>query len=248
MGRPKGGNVGVMSARVAAAVDRRRIGDAPFCVIASDCWGGEVYRRLVRPYNTPFVGLYLEQKDFAQMLTDLRGYVTGELRFVDARASGVNHPVGVLGGDVRVHFLHYASEAEAREKWENRRSRIDWDHVRVVWHTDDGALANVVRQRAPGALILGPRGVPGVLGVRDHVRNGSLLYNLSLQEFDVVAWLRDGVQRPPRVYQRVLHGVSRWKRRLEARRPVRQRPTVSTVGGLRRSPSLRDRARQSSRL
>ena len=210
-----------VSARVAAALDRRRLGDTPFTVVASDCWGGAAYKALGREYNTPFVGLFVEPDDFARLTSDLEGYLAAELRFID---SDEPYPVAMLGGDVQLNFMHYASEEEARAKWDRRRKRMDWDAIRVCARAKDArgkVISGVVRQHTPGALVLGPAELAGggVLGVRNHQESGQRLYDMSLQEFDVVTWLADNRIVRPRRYQLALHGLSRLKRRLKGAVP-----------------------------
>ena len=39
-------------------------------------------------------------------------------------------PVGKLG-DIEVVFLHYKTEEEAKEKWERRKKRINWDNLYI---------------------------------------------------------------------------------------------------------------------
>ena len=42
----------------------------------------------------------------------------------------MNVPIGVLD-DVEIVFLHYKTENEAKQKWERRCKRINWDHILV---------------------------------------------------------------------------------------------------------------------
>jgi uncharacterized protein (DUF1919 family) len=91
------------------------------------------------PYNSPFVGLFLFAPDYIKLLKDLEGYMNSELAFTrDSRykdkliEDGLlgTYPIGLLK-DVEIHFLHYKSEAEAKEKWERRTKRINWDNLYV---------------------------------------------------------------------------------------------------------------------
>lgn len=38
-------------------------------------------------------------------------------------------PIGKLGGEVEIVFLHNHSDEEAREKWSRRCKRINWDNI-----------------------------------------------------------------------------------------------------------------------
>jgi uncharacterized protein (DUF1919 family) len=46
---------------------------------------------------------------------------------------GRDYPIGVLGGDVEIHFLHYLTEAEAYEKWMRRAKRVNLNNLFVVF-------------------------------------------------------------------------------------------------------------------
>ena len=51
------------------------------------------------------------------------------------------YPVGVLSNgkkQLRFFFLHYRSEQEAREKWERRIRRINWDKLLVKFNDQNG--------------------------------------------------------------------------------------------------------------
>jgi uncharacterized protein (DUF1919 family) len=113
-----------------ARIDRRRVGDKPFCVISDDCWAGELYKHLVRAYNTPFVGVSMRAPDYLRLLSDLPGNLGKELSFEEEGKSpeGTPYPIGYLG-QVAIHFIHYPEEAEAREKFERRRQRVDFDNL-----------------------------------------------------------------------------------------------------------------------
>ncbi|HEY9220209.1 MAG TPA: DUF1919 domain-containing protein [Lutibacter sp.] len=97
-----------------------------FVIIANNCWGGEVYSWFKRPYNSPFVGLYLHGPCFVKLLSNFSHYMSQELKFVNSTEYSAivpNYPVALLD-DVEIHFLHYKSENEAREKWTRRTSRM----------------------------------------------------------------------------------------------------------------------------
>ncbi|MBE0424611.1 MAG: DUF1919 domain-containing protein [Lutibacter sp.] len=97
-----------------------------FVIIANNCWGGEIYSWFKRPYNSPFVGLYLHGPCFVKLLSNFNHYMSQELKFVNSTAYSAmipNYPVAILD-NVEIHFLHYKSEEEAREKWTRRTSRM----------------------------------------------------------------------------------------------------------------------------
>ncbi|WP_062270445.1 DUF1919 domain-containing protein [Endozoicomonas arenosclerae] len=112
-----------------------------FCIISDNCWGSFTYQYFDIPYNTPFVGLYLFSPDYIRLLKNLKGYLDLEIRFIHPSESNYKdeliknqtfgtYPIGVLN-DVEIHFLHYKSEQQAKEKWTRRVSRIDYNNLIV---------------------------------------------------------------------------------------------------------------------
>jgi len=97
-----------------------------FVIISDDCWGGSVYQWYKRPYNSPFVGLFLYAPCYMKLLSDFDYYMDKKLEFVDATKYPdlpKIYPVGVLG-DIEIHFPHYTTEEEAEKKWKRRTLRM----------------------------------------------------------------------------------------------------------------------------
>ena len=116
-----------------------RIKRRDFTIISNNCWAGKVYQYLHLPYQTPTVGLYFFADDYLKFLSDLKYYLSLDLHFIPISTSkhaaelqkrGRIVPIGCLN-DVEIVFLHYKSEDEAREKWNRRRTRINWDNLIV---------------------------------------------------------------------------------------------------------------------
>lgn len=132
---------------------RRRLRNPRVSIISNDCWGGFMYRYLHLPFNSPFIGLFVMPEDFVRILED-PSLLIGELRFIPKAESrhlhNINHtstyPVGVLPCGVEIHFLHYGSEQEAREKWSKRVGRIDWNNA-IVKLSDNYAITDEIMQR-----------------------------------------------------------------------------------------------------
>lgn len=57
---------------------------------------------------------------------------------------GISYPVGLLG-DIRIYFQHYKTEAEAREKWEERLKRINWENLFILFTERDGCTERNLR-------------------------------------------------------------------------------------------------------
>ena len=117
---------------------KKRIHNHDFTIICNNCWGGYVYRRYGIPYLTPTVGLYFYADDFVKLCRDLRSYMETPLEFISyteskyredlERKGQQNVPIARLD-DIEVIFLHYKSQKEAKDKWDRRVKRINYDNL-----------------------------------------------------------------------------------------------------------------------
>lgn len=197
--------------RIAAKVMRRRVVNRDFTIISNDCWGGMAYEELAMRYDTPFVGLFVVIEDYMRLLRRPQFYCEAKMEFAtQSRRQEINswreairkpYPIGVLNGDVEVHFVHYASRDEAETKWMRRARRIHWENllVKVCWHDDD-RMEDWLREFDGMAyakkISLVPNESPDLrhaVRLRDYTTDGSAQYWSSHRHFDVAAWLNRGV-------------------------------------------------------
>ena len=112
---------------------RKRLQNNNFTMVSSNCIGSKFYQELDIPYNTPFVGMFIYAPCFIKLLGNMDYYLKSDLSFIqkskyddmippEKRDRG--YPVGLIGDDLEIHFLHYESEEEARTKWMRRRDRM----------------------------------------------------------------------------------------------------------------------------
>lgn len=179
--------------------------------MASNCWGGEVYRDFGLPYNTPFVGLYLYAPCFLRLASDLERRTAGPLRFAaTSRYVGrASYPVGELEDGIELHFVHYSGEREAREKWERRLGRMSFaaEKVRLMLCDRDAfapeLLAGFDALPFPHKVCFTarPHPQPSAVWVRSCadepcVVAGDRLYGRCKPYFDVAGWLNGDSGRP----------------------------------------------------
>ena len=136
-------------------IARKRIRRRDFTIISNNCWAGRCYQYLGMPYLSPTVGLYFFAEDYLKFVSDLRYYLSLELEFIKAEESkyfGVlkdrSHtevPIGKLD-DVEIVFLHYKREEEAREKWERRKTRVNFDDVFLKFSKMNGCTEEELRK------------------------------------------------------------------------------------------------------
>ncbi len=117
---------------------KSRINNDDFTIISNNCWGGAVYRRYGLPYNSPTVGLFFFAEDYVKFCGNLQHYMKQELQFISRNESRHKMqlistrydsvPIGRLD-DIEIVFLHYKSQDEAKEKWNRRRERVNYNNL-----------------------------------------------------------------------------------------------------------------------
>ena len=105
---------------------RKGIKNSDFTLIASNCNGGVILHDLNLKFNTPFINLSLPPKDFIKLVENFEYYMS--LNVEETTDEKVNWPVGKLG-DLRINFMHYGSFEEAKNKWDERKKRINWNKL-----------------------------------------------------------------------------------------------------------------------
>lgn len=117
---------------------KKSIKNKDFSIISNNCWAGKVYQYLDMPYLSPTAGLYFFAPDYIKFVSDLYRYLNTSLRFIKPEESKyyeeikkrnqTDKPIGILD-DVEIVFLHYKTQEEAKEKWNRRKERVNYDNI-----------------------------------------------------------------------------------------------------------------------
>lgn len=108
-----------------------------FTIISQNCIGGVFYHDMGMRFLSPTINLFIWQPDFIRMVMNLEHYMSSELEmYWDEK-----YPIGILGGDVKIGFMHYQSCSEAKKSWEDRVHRINYDNIVVVSTDRNGFTA-----------------------------------------------------------------------------------------------------------
>ena len=113
---------------------RKRLKNDNFTIISSNCIGGFIYHRLGKQFLSPTINLYFNQKEFIKFAQNLRYYITLPLEFIETE---FDFPVAEIG-DITLYFLHYSNNDEAKEAWERRKTRINYDNLYLIVYDKDG--------------------------------------------------------------------------------------------------------------
>ncbi|WP_302999609.1 DUF1919 domain-containing protein [Thomasclavelia spiroformis] len=124
-----------------------------FTIISNNCWGGRIYQRYGLRYSSPTIGLLLFADDYIKFVSNLRYYISLDLKFIPKIESRYYeyytdkdkyYPIGVLD-DIEIVFLHYKSESEAKEKWDRRKARINWNNLIIKFNDQNRATEKHIR-------------------------------------------------------------------------------------------------------
>lgn len=104
-----------------------------FTIISQNCLGGIIYHRLGMKFLSPTINLYFESEGFLKFCENLEYYLDQELKLKELKT----YPVCLLD-DITIHFLHYHTFEEAKQKWNQRKQRINKKNMFIIYTDNDG--------------------------------------------------------------------------------------------------------------
>lgn len=142
----------------------KRIESRDFSIIASNCTGTLPYRFLDMPYLSPTVNLLFYAPCYMKFVQNLDHYLNQELtfkkesRYLQGRITHAKFnrfPIGQLD-DIEIHFMHYASEHDAYNKWTKRAARINKQNIVYSFTDRDLCTPQLLEQfdSLPGKKLL----------------------------------------------------------------------------------------------
>ena len=123
--------------------NKKRLKNKDFSLICCNCNGGHICHDLGLRFNSPFVNLRFNAKNFLLLLKDFDYYMNCELKFEEDNKN--SYPVGNLGGLI-IHFVHYKSKEQALEKWNVRKTRINKDNLFILFADRYGCSYEIMKE------------------------------------------------------------------------------------------------------
>ena len=114
---------------------RKRIKNLTPTFLTPNCMGGILFHDLGLRFYSPTINTMLSQTDFVKFVLGLDNYLSCELEFFSH--PDYTFPCARLG-DITIHFTHYKTEEEARNKWLERSKRIDKNNLFIACSERDG--------------------------------------------------------------------------------------------------------------
>lgn len=112
---------------------RKKLENDFFTIISNNCLAGVMYHLLNKPFLSPTINLYFETADFVKFCSNLKYYLSSDVREYKCDKP---FPVGIIkddSGGVKIFFLHYANFEEAKKKWIERAKRVNFDNIIVTF-------------------------------------------------------------------------------------------------------------------
>jgi uncharacterized protein (DUF1919 family) len=95
-----------------------------------------MYHSLGLPFLSPTINLFFSDGSFYLYISHLKEYSGVDLKEDEKLSAQKGYPIGTLSipeyGIVQIHFLHYTSFAEAKQKWQERTKRINYSRIFLV--------------------------------------------------------------------------------------------------------------------
>lgn len=171
-----------------------------FCIISDDCWGGQLYRQLKIPYLTPTVGLWIEPEDYLRYVEEFHKIHQEDLIFIE---TDKKYPVATLSG-IKIHFMHYQNQHEARSKYWKRYHRIKNCKIFIKIDFGKSGYSNESIEKwnalsLENSLALYPKtmAIPTLeifngVAIPDWQLDGARMFDISRKHFNLFAWIRHG--------------------------------------------------------
>jgi len=125
-----------------------------------------IYESYCLQKQTPTVGLFIMPTDYLVFLENLSLFLSSEaklsfikpsdskwLSFLANQKSFGTYPVGVLQISknsapiqIELFFMHYSTASEAKEKWERRTQRVNWDRLLIKFDDQNGCTLKEIEE------------------------------------------------------------------------------------------------------
>ena len=150
--------------------------------------------------------MFVFSPDYIKMLKNLKYYLSGNISLKFVKESKYiesfdnAYPIALLD-DIELHFLHYADEEEATQKWQRRLARIHWDNLYFKFNDNDACTYDLMREfdQLPykSKVIFSSKNysdLHSLIYFKEKEKDGSVGIDLKIYHryFDVVGWLNEG--------------------------------------------------------
>ena len=113
-----------------------------YSIISCNCIGGILYHSFNSIFLSPTINLYMEGPDFIKFCKNLSYYLDiNDLKFI----KNASYPIAYVD-DVKIHFLHYNSEIDAKNCWLRRKKRVNLDKIVIIFTDRDNFKTDLINE------------------------------------------------------------------------------------------------------
>lgn len=123
--------------------DRLTLRNKNMTILCSCCLGGMLYHDYRLKFLSPTINLIISPKHFIKFCANLNHYLNNELVEIEYNdikddlyikehfPNGISFPIGKLD-DIYLLFVHYETFEKAKNKFENRAKRINFNNIFLI--------------------------------------------------------------------------------------------------------------------
>ena len=189
--------------------NRKRLINKEFSLLCNNCNGGIISHDLGLQFRAPTVNMFFYSDHFLRFCESFEYYIAQPLIPCEnpRHKPEIEYPVCNLG-DLELHFLHYSSFEQAKEKWDARTARLNRENIFVMWTffggTDEQTMARFDQLPFKNKVAFTEKPFPqyksacyirgfeeqglGVLSQFDGLRGKRVI-----DQFDYVNWFNEGM-------------------------------------------------------
>lgn len=123
--------------------NKSRLKNSNFTIISSNCVGGVISHELGQCFNSPTINMYFNTSDFIKFVNNIDYYLNCDWK--DISCDKYNHPVAQID-DIKIYLVHYKTVKEAKQKWDERKKRINYDNIFIIAVERDGCTLKEIKE------------------------------------------------------------------------------------------------------
>ena len=104
--------------------------EAKRSIVCNNCLGGVLSNNYNIQFCSPFVNLWIPIPHYIEICENI--YNLKDFSLSDITPRDNKYPIGLLNGKWTIHFMHYKTFDEAKNKWMDRINRIDYTKLYFI--------------------------------------------------------------------------------------------------------------------